>query len=81
MNVVQIDLDRLNEALQFCQEQMKPMSARVALRMVQEAIITPAPPKDSPKDEKPAEGPAEAHVKEMERQMAEYIPAEGETNG
>lgn len=43
MQIAKVDLAKLNEALAFAQEQMKPMSARIALQMVQASIIPEEP--------------------------------------
>lgn len=62
MQTVTVDLQRLNLAIQFAQEQMKNITGQQFVRMVQEAIIPPAPPKDAPEAEKAAEASAEGET-------------------
>ena len=62
MTIVQVDLDRLNYGLQYAQELLKPISHANLMRMVQEEIIPPAPPKDAPEAEKAVEGSAEGET-------------------
>lgn len=62
MQTVTVDLQRLNLAIQFAQENLKNITGQQLVRMVQEAIIQPAPPKDAPEAEKAVEASAEGET-------------------
>jgi hypothetical protein len=62
MNIATVNVDRLNEALQFLAEQLKPVTYRIATQMIQGAIVDPEKPKDVPAEEKAVEGSAEGET-------------------